>query len=336
MTETAISDLSANQKNEPFLGRFRNIGVLAVLVILLMIAAIFTPKHTFISGLNIRTMLSFGAEFGIVALGVGVLMIAGEFDLSVGSIIAMCALVFASVVEAGINPFVAVVLALLCGALIGIINGVIVVRFRIVSFIVTLGMMMSLRGLAEILSRGRMFSVQMADYPLFLELVSGQLFGVIPMQFVWFLLIAVVLGFVLDHGRFGNWIYSTGDNVQAARAMGIRSGQVKIICFVIVGVLTAFAAVLQTTRLTAYSVHMGTGWELQAVAAVVVGGTSLMGGRGNMTGIVLGTLVIIVVDNMISQLRLPYEYTFIVFGVVIMGSALMDMWIERQAKRSGG
>ena len=153
------------------------------------------------------------------------------------------------------------------------------------------------------------------------------------MQAVWFILFAIILYLLLDHGKFGNWIYSTGANVRVARAMGIKTGQVKIICFMIVGFMSAFAAVLQITRVNAFSVHMGTGWELQAVAAAVVGGCSLQGGRGSMIGIVLGTFVIVVVDNMISQLRLPYEYTYMVYGLVIILSVLLDLWIEKQTQR---
>ena len=326
MTGTTMAGIKKGGSN--MLLRFRNIGVLAVLLLLVVGSAIFTPKHTFVSIANIQNLLAFGAEFGVIALGVGILMIAGEFDLSVGSILVFCAFIFTVSLEAVGNPFIATLIALTGGTLLGALNGVIVVRANIVSFIATLGTMLSYRGLTEILSGGTVRTVPLSEHPLFVEVFSGKIAGVIPVQAIWFVLIAIILYFVLDRGKFGNWIYSTGANKEAAKAMGIKTGRVKIIAFMLVGLLSALAAVMQITRVTAFSVHMGQGWELRAVAAAVVGGCSLQGGRGNMIGIVLGTLVIIVVDNMISQMRLPYEYTFMVFGLVIILSALLDLWIE--------
>jgi simple sugar transport system permease protein len=334
MAESATSTSAAPGAGTSFLERFRLAGVLAVLMGLVVGSAILTPQHTFVGPANLRTLLSLGAEFGIVAMGVGVLMIAGEFDLSVGSILVMCAFVFTSVLGATGSPFVAAFGAFACGLLIGFINGFIVVRGHIVSFIATLGTMLSLRGLVEILSRGVVRTVPVADHPVFLALTTGSIGSILSAQLVWFVLVAIALYILVTHTRFGNWIYATGDNAQAARAMGIRTGNVKIICFMIVGFLCAFAAILQTARLTAFSVHMGQGWELRAVAAAVVGGTSLQGGRGSVVGIFLGALIIIVVDNMISQLRLAYEWTYVVFGVVTLGSVLLDLWIERRIDRS--
>jgi simple sugar transport system permease protein len=334
MAQTALAPEAAPPERLPFFQRFRNLGVLAVLLLLVVGSAIFTPEHTFVGPANIRTLLALGAEFGLIALGVGILMIAGEFDLSVGSILGLCALVFTLVIGPTGSPMIATLVALLAGVMLGIINGVIVVRGHIVSFVATLGTMLSYRGLTEIISGGKMRTVDVEASPLFMKLTGGVLFDVIPAQAIWFVLVAVVLFFLLAKSKFGNWIYATGDNAQAARAMGVRIDLVKTACFALVGALCAFAAVLQMARVSAFSVHMGQGWEMRTVAAAVVGGTSLKGGRGSMLGIFLGTLVIIVVDNMISQLRLAYEYTYIVFGLVIIGGVLLDLWIEKQALRS--
>jgi simple sugar transport system permease protein len=323
-----------NQRPTPFFVRFRNAGVLAVLLALVIGAAVLTPQHTFVGEYNLKTLLALGSEFGIVALGIGVLMIAGEFDLSVGSVLSLCSFIFAWLIGATGSPFLAALGALACGAVIGTIHGLLVVRARIVSFIATLGGMLTWRGLAEILSDGKTRSVPFDDYPFFSQLFTGQIGGVVPVQIIWLVLIAAVLYLVLNRGRFGNWIYATGDNAMAARAMAINTDMVKIVCFILVGVLVAFAGVMQTARSTSFSVHMATGWELNAVAAAVVGGTSLRGGRGNMIGIFLGALVIIVMDNMVSQLRLPYEYTYIAFGLVILGSVLLDLVIEKRVQRA--
>jgi simple sugar transport system permease protein len=323
-----------NTTATPFFVRFRNIGVLAVLLGLFVGAAVLTPHHTFVGEANLRSLLSVGSEFGIVALGIGILMIAGEFDLSVGSVLAFCSFIFASLVGFGINPFVAMLITMVCGALVGTIHGMIVVKAHVVSFVATLGGMLTWRGLTEILSGGTMRNIALDEQSTFVQVFTGEIGGVVPAQLVWFVLFAVVLYLLLNRGRFGNWIYATGDNAQAARSMAINTGLVKIICFILVGLTVGFAAVIQTTRSTAFSVYMATGWEFNAVAAAVVGGTSLRGGRGNLIGIFLGALVIIIIDNMIGQLRLAYEYTYIAFGLVILAAVLLDLFIEKRVQRS--
>jgi simple sugar transport system permease protein len=333
MADTALDGI-APSRAIPFFARFRNAGVLAVLLLLVVGAGLFTPQHTFVGIANIKTLLALGSEYGIVFLGIGVLMIAGEFDLSIGSVLAFCSFVFTMLLGSGVPPFLAILVTLACGALIGTLNGLIVVRANIVSFVATLGTMLSWRGLTEILSGGTIRTVALDRNSLFFQLFTGEVGGVFPAQAIWFLLFAAILYLVLNRGRFGNWIYATGDNPQAARAMAIPTGLVKILCFALVGALCAFAAAIQTTRLTAFSVHMGTGWELRAVAAAVVGGTSLKGGRGSMLGIFLGALIIVVVENMVGQARLAYEWTYMVFGLVILGSVLLDLMVEKQIQRA--
>lgn len=324
------------KENKPtqFFVRFRNAGVFAILVALVVVATIVTPEQNFIRVANLQTLLSLGSEFGIVVLGVGLLMIAGEFDLSVGSVLAFCSLVFAWLIGLAVNPFVAALITLICGSLMGMIHGLITVKAKIVSFIATLGAMMSWRGLTLILSGGTMRSAVLENRPFFTNLFVGKLGNLFPAQGIWFLLFAAILLLLLHEGRFGNWIYATGDNILAARAMAINTDMVKIACFIIVGLLCAFIGVIQTTRLAAFSSRVGTGWELRAVAAAVVGGTSLRGGRGSMVGIFFGALIIMVIENMVVLARLAYEWTFMVLGLVTLGSVLLDLYIEKQVRKA--
>jgi simple sugar transport system permease protein len=326
--------MNNNNKLMGFLLQNRIAGTLAILVAVVVIGTLYSHDNNFIRVANLKNLGAFGSEFGIIALGVGLLMIAGEFDLSVGSVLAFSALVFTWTNELSLNPFVGLLITLAAGVLTGLTNGLITVKGKIVSFITTLGAMMFWRGLTLMLSRGEMQAIHLESYPLFLQLFIGEWFGFFPAQFFWFLLLAIILTLLLHFRRFGNWIFSTGDNALAARSMAINTDMVKITCFIIVGVLTAFAAVLQTTRLSAFSSRVGTGWELSAIAAAVVGGTSLRGGIGNMIGIFLGALVIIVIENALVLARLPYEWTFMVFGIVILFSVLLDLLIERRVQRS--
>lgn len=337
MTAKAESGLGTPTKSEnvvmQFFVRFRNAGVFVIFVALLVLATIISPGQNFMREANLETLLALGPEFCIIALGIGVLMIAGEFDLSIGSVLAFCALIFTVLLEQGVNPFIATVVTLIGGALIGMFNGLVTVKGQIVSFIATLGSMMFWRGMTVILAGDKMRAVTLDQYPLFTNVFIGSLGGVLPTQAIWLLFFGVILFLLLHHRRFGNWIYATGDNLMAARAMGINTGRVKIACFVIVGALCGFAAVLQMSRLAAFSSRVGTDWELRAVAAAVVGGTSLLGGRGSLVGIFLGGVIIVVIDNMVTLARLAYEWTYMVFGIVTLGAVLMDLIIEKRIQR---
>lgn len=317
-----------------FLSRNRIAGTVVILIAVVVVATLRSPDNNFIRVANLKNLGAFGSEFGIVALGVGLLMIAGEFDLSVGSVLAFCALVFTWTNELSLNPFIGLLITLVAGVVTGLTNGLITVRGKIVSFITTLGAMMFWRGLTLWLSGGEMRAVNLDPFSAFKALFTGDWFGFFPAQAFWFLLIAVILTILLHFRRFGNWIFSTGDNPLAARSMAINTDRVKITSFIIVGVLVAFAAVLQTTRLSAFSSRVGTGWELSAIAAAVVGGTSLRGGIGNMIGIFLGALIIIVIENALVLARLPYEWTYMAFGLVILFSVLLDLLIERRIQRA--
>jgi len=317
-----------------FLVQNRIAGVAAILIAVVVAVTLYSPDNNFIRVANLKSLGALGSEFGIVALGVGLLIIAGEFDLSVGSVLAFCSLVFTWLLEGSVNPFIALLITLACGVITGGINGLITVKGKIVSFVTTLGAMMFWRGFTLILSGGAMRAVDLSGYPAFTGLFTGKWFGYFPAQFFWFLLLAVILILILHFRRFGNWIFSTGDNALAARSMAINTDRVKTTCFIIVGVLTAFAAVLQSTRLSAFSSRVGTGWELSAIAAAVVGGTSLRGGIGNMFGIFLGALIIIVIENALVLARLPYEWTYMAFGLVILFSVLLDLLIEKRIQRA--
>ena len=309
---------------------FRAMGVLAILIILVVGLAIFSPGHNFIRMSNMETLLSYGSEFAIIVLGIGLLMIAGEFDLSIGSVLAFCSFVFVWLFEIGLHPFLAAIITLACGAVTGLINGLITVKTKVLSFVVTLGTMMFWRGLTLMISGGTMRSAVVSDYKFFTAATTGRIGNFFPVQAVWFIVFAIIFGLLLHKNKFGNWIFSTGDNENAARSMCINTDMVKITCFIIVGLLCAFSAVTLTTRSAAYSSRIGTGWELKAMAGAVVGGTSLRGGRGNMIGIFFGALVIVVIENALIVARLAYEWTYMAFGLIILVAALLDVFVEKR------
>ena len=309
---------------------YRFFSIFLVFVALLLFFGFFSPHYRFTSLANIKVLLGPGSEFSIIALGVGLLMVSGEFDLSVGSILVFCSFMFIRLFEIGMNLFLAGSITLGLGALLGFLNGFITTKARIPSFITTLGTMMLWRGMTLLLSLGytRPFDTEVS--PLLGSILTGKIGGVIPAQAIWFGAFGLVLGLVLHFHKFGNWVYATGDNKEAARAMGINTDRVKTICFMIVGVLCAFVAVMQIVRVSTFTSRAGDGWELKAIAASVVGGTSLMGGIGSMVGIFLGALTITVIENGLVLLRIPYFWTYIIFGLVIISSVLSSLYLERK------
>ncbi|MBA7657982.1 Ribose import permease protein RbsC [subsurface metagenome] len=324
------------KKNSKFLEYFFNIsslGTIGMFLVLIILLTFFTAERNFLRLDNIRNLLFFGSEFTIIVIGAGMLMIVGEFDLSVGSVLAFCSFVFVRLFAMDLNPFLVTIITLICGGVIGMINGLITTKGRILSFIATLGTMMFWRGITVLISGGIIMPLDTSGFKFFASAFIGKVWYFFPSQAVWLILFTVILGLILHRHRFGNWVFSTGDNEKAARSMAINTDKVKIICFIIVGFLVAFAAVIQTFRLGAFSSRVGTGWEFKVVAAAVVGGTSLRGGRGNMLGIFIGAFIIVIIENALVIARLPYEWTYVVFGVIILFSVMLDLFIERSRKR---
>jgi simple sugar transport system permease protein len=308
---------------------YRASSVLLVFVALFALFTFLSPERRFTSPENLRILLAEGSEFCIVVLGVGVLMICGEFDLSVGSILVFCSFIFIRLFQAGVNLFLVLAVVLALGAAVGLLNGLVTVRGRIPSFITTLGAMMFWRGLTLQHSEGFPASFDQASSARFTSFLTGTIAGLIPVQALWFAGFAIALGVLLHSHRLGNWIYSTGGNPLAARAMGISVDRVKMICFAVVGLLCAFVGVMQVVRVSSFFSRAGDGWELKAIAACVVGATALMGGRGSMAAIFLGALIISIIENALVMLRITYFWTYMVFGLVIIGSVLSRTIVQR-------
>jgi simple sugar transport system permease protein len=304
-------------------------SVFLVFIVLFAFFSFFSPEHRFIRPENLGILMAEGSEFCIVVLGVGLLMICGEFDLSIGSILVFCSFIFIRLFQAGMNLFIVWLIVLVLGAAIGFLNGIITVKGYIPSFITTLGMMMFWRGITLLMSEGFAAAFDRELSPGFTSLLTGTVAKTVPVQAIWFVAIALLLGFLLHSHKFGNWVYATGGNLSAARAMGIRTDRVKIICFLIVGTLCGFVGMMQVVRVSSFFSRAGDGWELKAIAASVVGGTALMGGRGSMTGIFLGALIISIIENALVMLRITYFWTYMVFGFVIITSVILRTSIER-------
>lgn len=306
---------------------------LAGLALLIVLAIVFDSRSggAFLSADNLRGMLGLLPEVGLVSIGVTILMICGEFDLSVGSTFALTPMVASLLIIADVPPFLAVVAGLLVAAAIGYLNGFITLTFAIPSFITTLGMLFIVRSLTVVVSGG--FPPLLPDdlaTGIFTQFVGPG--GLFRASFVWFAAIAVIASAMLDRSNLGNWIRATGGQPEAAGAMGVSARRVKIFCFILCSVLAGFGGVIQVFRLHSPLPSIGEGLELQAVAAAVIGGTALTGGVGTVLGAIVGALLIRVIDNGLVMIQVDASWFKFAVGTLTILAVSANSWLGRTAR----
>ena len=304
-------------------------------VLFVLELAIFTAINpAFLSVLNISNTLTFTVELGLIALAMTLLMTAGEFDLSVGSLFGFAPVLMWTLYNSGVLSLsVAFVASLVVAALIGLVNGLFVTRLKIPSFLVTLGMLLVVRGTALFITDGFPQRTWSAGGQWLANILVGDFyvgsFRVYASLF-WFAAAAIVLGYVLTHSKYGNWIQAAGGNPVAARARGVNVDRVKVILFVLTAVLSAFAGVISSIRTSAANPNSGTGYELEVIAMVVIGGTALTGGRGTIVGTVLGIFILRIMRNGIVLIGVPGLAYNIFIGAIILGMMALHSWLERR------
>jgi len=304
---------------------------LIVFIILVSIFTLFTPNNVFVHANNLGALGKLVPDLGIIAMGVGTLMICGEFDLSVASIIPMSSYIFVKMLEWEIPLIAILFITLFVGAILGFFNGLLVTKGKIPSFIATLGTMMFWKGILFVSCKMMPIGIRAYLEPgSWLEkMMVGSIGGVFPVQIIWFIFFSIVLGLILHLSRFGNWIYVTGDNKIAARSMGINTDMVKTICFMVVGFLCSFMSMIQALRIESFAATQGIGFELKAIASSVVGGTSLTGGIGSILGIFLGTITIQILENGLILLGAPVYGINAFIGIGIILFAIFNNYIRR-------
>lgn len=283
---------------------------------------LFPQSFPYLQTRSIGALLVAVSPLTIMAAGVGVLMISGEFDLSVGSTFALAPYVMALLVNNwGLPAPAAIVAALAVGAGIGAINGVITLKARIPSFIATLGAMMFWRGILLALSQGASQSFRPGGWTK--ALFTGSV-GPLQAQFGWALLVVAAAYVLMHYHRLGNHIFAVGGNLQSAVAIGVKPYRVKLFCFVLVGLLAAFAGVIDAVESSSISPKQGQTMELRAIAACVVGGLSLTGGVGSMLGVLFGTALLFTIQTVLFLLRAPGEYLDAFVGLLIVVAVVFN------------
>jgi len=292
-----------------------------VLVLLVLFALLSFSSPSFLSVQNVLNVLRQTSLNGIIAVGMTFVIITGGIDLSVGAIVAVAAVVATSFAHPDSYPIlVPLAVGLGVGALAGFVNGFAIARGHIAPFIVTLGMMTIVRGTALVISGGRPV-INLTDQYTWIG--GGYLLG-IPVPVYLFLLVVLLGHFLLAYTRFGRHVYAIGGNEQAAQVSGVNLPRTKMVVYTLAGLFAGFAGVVLSSRVMTGSPVAGLGYELDAIAAVVIGGTSLSGGIGSIPGTIVGALIIGFMSNGLDLLNVSSYYQQIVKGVIIIAAVLLD------------
>lgn len=319
--QAAAPAVAARSVPHTLLSTLRNHGILVAFVVLCIVLSL--SSEFFLTWNNWTNIVRQTAINGILAIGVTFVILTKGIDLSVGSVAALAGAVGASFVVLPEPSFVgvAVLATLATGLVAGLVNGALVAQFRIPAFVVTLGMLSAARGLVFIFTDGRPISNLS---PAFLWFGNGSILG-IPVPIVTLVIIFAICSLVLRHTVFGRHVYAVGGSEKAAKTSGIRAARVIGLTYVISGVLASLAGLILTARTTAALPQAGVAYELDAIAAVVIGGTSLSGGRGNLVGTLFGALIIGTINNGLDLLGVSSYYQQVVKGAIIVGAVLLDV-----------
>ena len=297
-----------------------------IVIALIILCTVFTIANSrFLSLANFMNIFQQVAVVAIAAFGMTWVILLGEIDLSVGSIIAVAGMVGAQSLALGTGFPAALLITIIAGAILGAVNGLLTARLLLPSFIVTVATMSIYRGLVSLPTGGAPLMISDPNW----QAIGASHFLGVPL-IIWILLVLFLANHIaLSMTVFGRETYLTGGNREAALYSGIRVNRIKIIIFTLSGVMSAIAGILLSSRLYSAQTNAGLSYELDAIAAVVVGGTSLMGGKGKITGTLIGALIIGVLNNGMNMLSVPYFYQLIVKGVVI----IIAVWLDVRAKR---
>lgn len=290
------------------------------LIIFSIIVSIFNPR--FLSINNFLNVLRQTSINSVIAIGMTMVILTGGIDLSVGSILALTGAFCAGMIKSGINPVLAITISLVIGVLFGILNGALISYAKLQPFIVTLSTMTLLRGATLVYTVGKPIPVN--DGGIVFENIGGGYFMNIPFPIYIMIILFILAGYLLKNLRFGRYIYAIGGNEEATKLSGIDTDKYKTMVYGICGFLSALAGIIVTSRLGSAQPTAGTGYELDAIAAVVLGGTSLSGGVGKITGTALGAIIIGVLGNALNLLDVSSYYQMMVKAIVILVAVLID------------
>jgi ribose transport system permease protein len=310
--------------------RLQQLLAFASLIVIFAFFSIASPD--FLNYTNVTSILFSTVVIGTLALGTTFVIITGGIDLSIGTGMALCAVISGIlIVKAGVPVPLGVLLTILFGGLIGFVNGFNVSVFKIPPFIATLAMMLVAEGLALVLSHSA--PIYFSDQPGYIAISTGSIIpgSNFPNAVILLALLAIISAIILNRTVLGRYDYSIGSNEEATGLSGIDVRRWKIVIYSLAGLFTGLAGIFISARLGSAQPATGAGYELQAIAAVVIGGTSLSGGKGTIVGTVIGALIISVLNNGLQIMSIPQEWQNVILGLVILVAVYADMARKRTA-----
>ncbi len=323
---------------QPTLGAFarRNglqIGIIGVFLLMWAFFIIAAPR-TFLSKDIYAAFMATIPFYGVIAIPLTLLVIAKEIDLSFGSIMAISVAAYLAAYNATNSAILALIGCLAVGLLAGFINGLLVVKLGIPSLIATIGTQFFWGGLALVLTnaKGGSLGDAAASAPFLHDLFVGRLFGYLPMQMIWMILIAIAVWLLLNRHRFGAHVYLIGDNDNSARLMGINIDQRRVMLFALVGVAAAFGGLLASMEVSYFWPTLGSGYLLQTLAAVFLGGTPVFGGVGTILGTFIGCFIIGAIEAGTVAIGLTGFWTQLIYGFIIVVSVAMHTFLRRRLR----
>lgn len=307
-------------ENNKLINRVQDLGALIALILLVVVIGFISPEFRTVD--NFLSLLRQSSINGLIAFGMTCVILTGGIDLSVGSVLALTTAICAGLIVNGMPVGLAMIIALVLGVVFGVISGVLVTKGRLQPFIATLITMTVFRGMTMIFMDGRPIS-GLGNSFILKFLGKGSILG-IPVPVILFVAIFILLMFLLQKTTFGRRIYATGSNWKSAKLAGVNIDRTKIIAYAISGLMAAMAGLILLSRLNSAQPTLGSGYELDAIAAAALGGVSMDGGRGKLWGTFVGVLIIAVLNNGLNILGVSSYYQDVVKGLVILIAVLSD------------
>lgn len=306
--------------NKKLASRIQDFGALIALVLLVVVIGVISPEFRTLS--NFLSLLRQSSINGFIAFGMTCVILTGGIDLSVGSVLALSTALCAGFITNGVPVGLSMILALVIGTALGAVSGLLVTKGRLQPFIATLITMTVYRGATMIFMDGKPISILGDSFTL--KVVGKGNFYHIPIPAITFVVMFIIFMFVLEKTTFGRRVYATGSNEQSAKLAGININRTKLITYAISGCMSALSGLILLSRLSSAQPTLGSGYELDAIAAVALGGTSMNGGRGRVWGTFVGILIIAVLNNGLNILGVSSYYQDVVKGIVILIAVLSD------------
>jgi len=333
----AAKPVGANRKATGSLGQFvrhygLQIGITAVAIVVWLLFLIGSPR-TFLNYPIYNAFMQATPYFALMAIPLTLVVITAEIDLSFGSVMAWGMVMYALAFDLSHNAFIALLACLAAGLVAGLLNGLIITKVGIPSIVATLGTQFFWRGVVLVMQGGNGVGLVPSKGTLVDTLLTGRLFGLIPAQFIWTIIFAVAIWFLLNRHKFGAHVYLTGDNMDSARLMGVDVDRVKIICFVILGMAAAFAGLVQSLDVSYFWPTVGEGQLLNTLASVFLGGTSVFGGTGTIYGTFVGSYIIGAINAGIVAAGLTGFWTQLIYGLIIVISVGIQTVLSRRLRR---